>query len=82
MNQPPRSPEAAEIGRRLRELRMERGRRLGEVAAAVGLTPAQLCNLENAKHEPRWAIVNRIYAVLGVRLREEVTDGVPGHRAA
>ncbi len=61
---------------------MERGRRLGEVAAAVGLTPAQLCNLETGKHEPRWATVNRIYAALGVRLREEVTEGGPDHRAA
>ena len=74
MNRPPRSPEAAEIGQRLRELRVERGRRLTEVASEVGLTPAQLCNLESGKHEPRWAIVNRIYAALGVRLREEVLD--------
>lgn len=82
MNRSPRSLEAAAIGQRLRELRVERGRRLGEVAAEVGLTPAQLCNTENGKHEPRWAIVNRIYAALGVRLREEVTDREPKNRAA
>lgn len=55
------------LGRRLRDLRAERGVTLSQMAAAIGVSPTYLSALENGKRgKPTWAMVQRIIAYFNV----------------
>lgn len=55
------------FGRRLRDLRAERGVTLTEMATAIGVSPTYLSALENGKRgKPTWALVQRIIAFFNV----------------
>lgn len=55
------------FGRRLRELRAERGVTLKQMAAAVGVTPAYLSALEHGRRgTPTWIMLQRIIGYFNI----------------
>ncbi|GAB3270825.1 helix-turn-helix domain-containing protein [Microbacterium lacusdiani] len=61
-------PDALAVGRRIRQLRAERGMTLDALAAAVGRAPSQLSMLENGRREPRLSMLRAIAKALGTGL--------------
>lgn len=57
--------DALTIGRRIRQLRLQRRMTLEELAAAVDRAPSQLSMIENGKREPRLTLLRAIAAALG-----------------
>ncbi|MGZ0712928.1 helix-turn-helix domain-containing protein (plasmid) [Coraliomargarita sp. W4R53] len=56
------------IGRRIRQLRTDRGMTLDELAAAVDRVPSQLSMIENGKREPKLTLLQAIARALGSSL--------------
>src|SRR6476660_523645 len=56
------------IGRRIRQLRTERGLTLEELATAVDRVPSQLSMIENGRREPKLTLLRAIARALGVSL--------------
>ncbi|MDE0546109.1 XRE family transcriptional regulator [Microbacterium sp. C7(2022)] len=56
------------IGRRIRQLRTDRGMTLDELAAAVGRVPSQLSMIENGRREPKLTLLQAIARALGSSL--------------
>ena len=56
------------IGRRIRQLRLERGMTLEELAAAVDRAPSQLSMIENGRREPKLTLLQAIARALGASL--------------
>ncbi|BDV31528.1 XRE family transcriptional regulator [Microbacterium terricola] len=56
------------IGRRIRQLRSERGMTLDELAAAVGRVPSQLSMIENGKREAKLTLLQAIARAIGTTL--------------
>ena len=56
------------IGRRIRQLRTERGMTLDELAAAVDRAPSQLSMIENGRREPKLTLLRTIARALGTTL--------------
>src|SRR5689334_13345223 len=56
------------IGRRIRQLRTERGMTLEELAAAVDRAPSQLSMIENGRREARLSLLQSIARALGTSL--------------
>src|SRR5690349_20394167 len=56
------------IGRRIRQLRTDRGMTLEELAAAVGRAPSQLSMIENGRREPKLTLLQTIARALGATL--------------
>ncbi len=67
--------ELPDIGRRIKMFRVERGRKLKEVAAAAGMQPSQLSRIEGCKTNPRWTTVERIARALEVNVADLVSKG-------
>ena len=63
----------AELGRRLREARLTHGASLRAVAAAVGISPSMLSQVENGKILPSVATLYAIVTHLGVSVDEVLT---------
>ncbi|WP_324014089.1 helix-turn-helix domain-containing protein [Microbacterium sp. JZ37] len=59
-------PDALAVGRRIRQLRAERGMTLDALAASVGRAPSQLSMIENGRREPRLSMLRTIARALGV----------------
>ena len=59
-------PYQLEVGRRLRELRTERGLSVPELAALVGMSRGTLGKLERGLHAPRPETVAALATALGV----------------
>ncbi|WP_460466468.1 helix-turn-helix domain-containing protein [Calidifontibacter terrae] len=78
----PRGPDPLTIGRRIRHARQESGRTLGDVASAVGVSPAALSLIENGKREPRLSVLSALAAVLDTTVQEFLTTAPPSRRAA
>lgn len=78
----PAGPDPLTIGRRLRHLRQESGRTLGEVAAAVDMSSSALSLIENGKREPRLSVLTALAAELGVQLSDILAAAPPSRRAA
>lgn len=57
--------DAFTIGRRIRQLRLQRRMTLEELAAGVDRAPSQLSMIENGKREPRLTLLRAIAAALG-----------------
>src|SRR6478752_4768812 len=64
------------IGRRIRQLRAERGMRLEELAGAVDRAPSQLSMIENGKREPKLTLLQAIARALGTSL-DGLLEAVP-----
>ena len=56
------------IGRRIRQLRTDRGMTLEELAAAVDRAPSQLSMIENGRREPKLTLLQAIARALGTTL--------------
>ncbi|GAA4781565.1 helix-turn-helix domain-containing protein [Microbacterium gilvum] len=58
--------DALAVGRRIRQLRTDRGMTLDALAAEVGRAPSQLSMIENGRREPRLSMLRTIARALGV----------------
>ena len=58
------------LGRRIRQLRKDRGMTLDEVGAAIGRAASQVSVLENGKREPRLGDLRSVAKALGVSLEQ------------
>ena len=76
------APDALTIGRRLRHVRQGAERTLGDVAAAVGMSPSALSLIENGKREPRLSVLTSLAEVLDVPLADLLATAPPSRRAA
>lgn len=56
------------IGRRIRQLRTERGLTLEELATAVARVPSQLSMIENGRREPKLTLLQALARALGTSL--------------
>ncbi|TWP35583.1 helix-turn-helix domain-containing protein [Leekyejoonella antrihumi] len=70
------------IGRRLRHVRQESGRTLGDVAEAIGMSASALSLIENGKREPRLSVLSLLAEVLDTPLQDLLSSKPPSRRAA
>ncbi|KAA9108492.1 helix-turn-helix domain-containing protein [Microbacterium rhizomatis] len=63
-----REVDSLTIGRRIRQLRSERGMTLEELAATVDRAPSQLSMIENGRREPKLTLLQAIARALGTTL--------------
>jgi predicted transcriptional regulator/DNA-binding XRE family transcriptional regulator len=70
------------MGRRIRQLRTERGFTLDSLGAALGRAPSQISVIENGKRELKLGEVQRLARILGVSLDELMSQEPPSKRAA
>lgn len=60
--------DALALGRRIRQLRTERGMTLEQLATAVERAPSQLSMIENGRREPKLTLLRAIAKAVGVTL--------------
>jgi transcriptional regulator with XRE-family HTH domain len=65
-----RTSAAHRIGRRVRELREERGWTQNELAAKSGMVYQAVSRLESGKHPPNVATLERLAEAFGVEMRD------------
>ncbi len=70
------------IGRRLRHVRQEAGRTLGDVSGAVGISASALSLIENGKREPKLSVLGALAQELGCSVQDLLTRKAPNRRAA
>jgi len=70
------------LGRRLRQLRLDRGMTLEALAAEIGRAPSQLSVIENGRRELKLGELQKFARVLGVSLDELLSPEPPNRRAA
>lgn len=76
------APDALTVGRRVRHVRQEAGRTLGDVAEAVGMSTSALSLIENGKREPRLSVISALAAELDTPLSDLLSTAPPSRRAA
>lgn len=64
------NPISKEVGERVRKLRRERSLSQDALAAATGLTPQTIRNLESGATYPRMATLEKLAGVFEVPVRE------------
>ena len=74
--------DALTIGRRIRQLRTERGITLDELAAAVERAPSQLSMIENGKREPKLTLLRAIARALDTSIDALMESGPLDERSA
>lgn len=62
--------QAKKIGRRLSQLRKDRGMKSKELAERAGLTPQSLSRIEHGKHDLAFSTVQKILGAMGYELRD------------
>jgi predicted transcriptional regulator/plasmid maintenance system antidote protein VapI len=70
------------IGRRIRQLRLDRGLTLDAMGAAIGRAASQVSVIENGKRELKLGELQRIAKVLGVSMDALLATEAPSRRAA
>jgi len=70
------------IGRRIRQLRVDRGLTLDALATAIGRAPSQVSVIENGKRELKLGELQKLSRALGVTLDELLSPEPPSKRAA
>ena len=70
------------IGRRIRQLRLDRGLTLDALATAIGRAPSQVSVIENGKRELKLVELQKLSRALGVTLDELLSAEPPSKRAA
>ncbi|MES2171451.1 MAG: helix-turn-helix domain-containing protein, partial [Actinomycetota bacterium] len=70
------------IGRRIRQLRLDRGLTLDSMGAAIGRAASQVSVIENGKRELKLGELQRIARVLEVSMDALLTTEAPSRRAA
>ena len=58
------------LGKRIRELRIQKGLKQEQLAEMVDMEPASICNIENGKNYPSFMNLEKIINVLGVSFIE------------
>lgn len=76
------APDALTIGRRLRHVRQQAERTLGDVADAIGMSASALSLIENGKREPRLSVLTSLAEALDVPLADLLATAPPSRRAA
>jgi predicted transcriptional regulator/transcriptional regulator with XRE-family HTH domain len=79
---PPDALDALTIGKRIRQLRTERGMTLDDLGTAIGRAASQVSVLENGKREPRLSDLQTLARALGVGLDVLLATEAPSRRAA
>lgn len=74
--------DALTVGRRIRQLRTERGMTLEQLAAAIERAPSQLSVIENGRRELRLGELQRLARALGVGTDALLASEPPTPRAA
>ncbi|WP_022881217.1 helix-turn-helix transcriptional regulator [Gryllotalpicola ginsengisoli] len=74
--------DALTLGRRIRQLRIERGMTLEALAAAIGRAPSQLSVIENGRRELRLSEVHRLARALDTEVETLLNPEAPTRRAA
>ncbi|WP_166876517.1 MULTISPECIES: helix-turn-helix domain-containing protein [unclassified Salinibacterium] len=75
-------PDALTIGKRIRQLRTQRGMTLDALGSAIGRAASQVSVLENGKREPKLSDLKTVAKALGVPLDALLTAEAPSKRAA
>ena len=70
------------IGRRIRQLRSDRGMTLEQLATAIDRAPSQLSVIENGKRELKVGELQRLARALGTSLDDLMSQEAPSRRAA
>jgi predicted transcriptional regulator/transcriptional regulator with XRE-family HTH domain len=70
------------LGQRLRHARRARGRRLADVAAAVGTAASALSMVENGRREPKLSMLQSLAAALDTPLDDLLRPEPPSRRAS
>ena len=70
------------IGRRIRQLRVDRGLTLDALATAIGRAPSQVSVIENGKRELKLVELQKLARALDVTLDELLSAEPPSKRAA
>src|SRR3978361_1970686 len=70
------------IGRRIRQLRTEKGMTLDELAVALDRAPSQLSVIENGKRELKLSELQKLSRALGVTVDQLLSQEPPSERAA
>lgn len=74
--------DALTLGRRIRELRTQRGMTLEQLATAVDRAPSQVSMIENGNREPRLSMLRLIALALGTTVDDLLKTDAPSERAA
>ena len=75
-------PDSSVIGRRVRQLRRERGWTLADLGAAVGISPSAVSLLETGRREARVSVLGAVAQALGTELADLLTERPPATRRA
>jgi predicted transcriptional regulator/DNA-binding Xre family transcriptional regulator len=70
------------VGRRIRQLRTDRGMTLDALAAELGRAPSQVSVIENGKRELKLGELQKLSRILGVTLDDLLSPEPPSKRAA
>ncbi|MEO8094558.1 MAG: helix-turn-helix domain-containing protein [Pseudolysinimonas sp.] len=70
------------IGRRIRQLRSDRGLTLDDVGSALGRAASQVSVIENGKRELKLSEVQKLSRILGVTVDDLLSPEAPSKRAA
>jgi predicted transcriptional regulator/DNA-binding Xre family transcriptional regulator len=70
------------VGRRIRQLRNDRGMTLDALAAELGRAPSQVSVIENGKRELKLGELQKLARILGVTLDDLLSPEPPSKRAA
>ncbi len=70
------------IGRRIRQLRSDRGLTLDTLGAALGRAPSQISVIENGKRELKLGELQKLARILGVTIDDLLAPDAPSKRAA
>lgn len=65
------------IGDKIRTIRQGKNLKQGELAKRLGMTSAQLCRIEGAKHAPSVKTLARVAKALGIPVSDLMTDALP-----
>lgn len=69
------------IGRRIRQLRTDRGLTLDELATIVECAPSQMSMIENGRREPKLSFLSKVASALGVSVDALLETAPLGDRA-
>lgn len=70
------------VGRRIRQLRLDRGMTLDEAAAGLGRAISQMSLIENGKRELKLGELQKLARILGTTVDDLLTPEPPSRRAA
>lgn len=79
---PDATVDALTVGRRIRQLRLDRGLTLDELATELGRAPSQVSVIENGKRELKLSELQNLARIFGVGLDELLSAEPPSRRAA